>query len=164
MEHGIAALLLYHPCRPSLLFHTHSPITKEVPPHRIPQTLTPTSLLAGVDLFLGLQRLDTPLGRGRGRETTLVFTLLGGDDGRMRLRVRGPIEGTRHWSRYLRQQIEGCAPGTTVRLVKDDLQNAVAAARPGQVLIWSDLVLLCDAAYPLNDLAQFSADPLGPLS
>jgi hypothetical protein len=119
---------------------------------------------AGADLFLGLQRLDTPQGRGRGRETTLVFTLLGGDDGRMRLRARGPVEGNRDWSRYLRQQIEGCAPGTTLRLVDDDLQVAITTALPGQVLAWSDLVLLRDAAYPLNDLAQFSADPLGPLA
>lgn len=123
------------------------------------------------DLFLGLQRLDIPRGRGLGRETTLVFTLLGSDDGRMRLRVRGPVDTTRDWSSFLRQQIEGCAPGTTVRLVDDDLQVASAAAesrrregRPGQVLAWSDLVLPRDAAYPLNDLAQFSADPLGPLA
>jgi hypothetical protein len=119
---------------------------------------------AGADLFLGLQRLDIPQWRGRGRETALVFTLLGGDDGRMRLRARGPIDATRDWSSFLRQQIEGCAPGTTVRSVDDDLQVAIAAAQPGQVLAWSDLVLLRDVAYPLNDLAQFSADPLGPLA
>jgi hypothetical protein len=124
----------------------------------------PTRSSAGADLFLGLQRLDVPQGRGLGRETALVFALLGSDDGRMRLRLRGPIDLERDWSRLLRQQIEGCAPGTTLRLVEDDLQGVLANAEPGQVLIWSDLVLLRDAAYPLNDLAQFQADPLGPLA
>jgi hypothetical protein len=123
-------------------------------------TITP---LHGVDLFIGLQRLNRTHGRACGREETLVFALVGGDDGRMRMRVRGPARD-RDWTRFLRQQIEGRAPGTTARPADDDLATALAQARSTQALAWADLVLLRDASYPLNDLGQFTTDPMGPLA
>jgi hypothetical protein len=137
--------------------------------------IAPAQLLSpmhGVDLFVGLQRLNTPIGRGRGVEENLVFALIGGEDGRMQLRVRGPVAG-RNWTTFLRQQIEGRCPGTTTRLADDDLVDALMqAARSASshdahnapVLAWSDLVLRRDAAYPLNDLSQFDTDPIGPLA
>jgi hypothetical protein len=131
-------------------------------------TITP---LHGVDLFIGLQRLSSTHGRARGREEALVFALIGGDDGRMRMRLRGPLRqaqgGAAHdhdWSTFLRQQIEGRAPGTTARPATDDLATALAQASNGQALAWADLVLLRDASYPLNDLGQFATDPMGPLA
>ncbi|HEY3228181.1 MAG TPA: hypothetical protein VGJ87_03115, partial [Roseiflexaceae bacterium] len=121
--------------------------------------------LHGVDLFVGLQRLNRPQGRGRGREETFVFALVGGDDGRMQLRVRGhALRGQRDWSSFLRQQIEGRAPGTTARPAEDDLVVALKDVRPGHILAWADLVLLRDGSYPLNDLGQFTTDPMGPLA
>jgi hypothetical protein len=121
------------------------------------------SPLHGVDLFVGLQRLNHPQGRWRGAEERLVFALVGGADGRMRMRVRGPAH-SRDWTAFLCQQIEGRAPGTTARPADDDLAVAIARATPGQVLGWCDLVLMRDASYPLNDLGQFATDPIGPLA
>jgi hypothetical protein len=95
----------------------------------------------------------------------MVFALVGGDDGRMQLRVRGRApKGQRNWASFLRQQIEGRAPGTTARPAPDDLAEALDAAQPGQVLAWADLLLQRDASYPLNDLSQFATDPMGPLA
>jgi hypothetical protein len=164
----LLGVLLIHLCTALILFRVQrrnrAAVRWRTLELEIALTAEPSISPASADLFLGFQRLDVPQGRGQGRETALVFALLGGSDGRMRLRVRGPIDTRRDWSSFLRQQIEGCAPGTTLRLVDDDLQIALATAQPGQVLAWSDLMLLRDAAYPLNDLAQFSADPLGPLA
>lgn len=128
--------------------------------------IAPTPALSpmqGVDLFVGLQRLNRVRERWRGREETLVFALVSGTDGRMRMRVRGPADD-RDWTTFLCQQIEGRAPGTTARPTEDDLAIARADAAPGQMLGWCDLVLMRDASYPLNDLGQFAADPLGPLA
>jgi hypothetical protein len=165
---ALLGLLVIHLCAALVLFARQRRNRAAVRWRTLELELAPPTTIvtapSGADLFLGFQRLDAPDGRGRGRERALVFALLGGDDGRMRLRVRAPIDDYADWSSVLRQQIEGCAPGTTVRPAADDLEAAIAHAQPGQVLAWSDLVLLRSAAYPMGDLAQFSADPLGPLA
>jgi hypothetical protein len=90
----------------------------------------------------------------------------------MQLRVRAPT-ATRDWTTFLRQQIEGCFPGTTARVADDDLASALdtaahARTADGQpaprVLGWCDLVLQHPAGYPLNDLSELDADPLGLLA
>jgi hypothetical protein len=170
----VLALLLLHLCLATVLLIVQRRQRARATFHTLALDIAPAQLLSplhGVDLFVGWQRRNVPYGRGRGSEENLVFALISGDDGRMQLRVRGPVAG-RDWTTFLRQQIEGRCPGTTTRLVDDDLVVALMeAARTGAhdtgsqpVLAWSDLVLRRDAAYPLNDLSQFDADPIGPLA
>jgi hypothetical protein len=162
----ILATLLVHLCIAARLLAVQRRNRAATAFHTLALNIAPAPALSplhGVDLFIGLQRLNHPHGRWRGLEERLIFALVSGTDGRMRMRVRGPAH-SRDWATFLCQQIEGRAPGTTARPVEDDLAAAIARATPGQVLGWCDLVLMRDASYPLNDLGQFATDPIGPLA